>query len=148
MYLRERILKRLPRPVKRTLNIPNPNAAQQLIESAVYDYDPARYGGEALLLLASGRVSHETALAGWRSLIPFTLRTHYINAYHRELMESPNVEQIARAIVHHLPPGNDNSARPSFGGDSDSCSGHSGVTGCPQGVATNLDVALQQDDAA
>jgi thioesterase domain-containing protein/acyl carrier protein len=147
MYLCERIVKRLPRSIKNALNIPNPNAAQQLIESAVYTYDPARYGAEALLLLASGRVAHETALAGWRTLIPFTLRTHYINAYHRELMESPNVEEIARAIVHHLPPGDHSSAGP-FSSNSDSFPGNSALTGCPQGVAANLDVALQQQDDA
>ncbi len=141
IYLRERIVNHLPPSLKRSLNIPNPNAAQQLIESAVYSYGPDRYIGKTLLLLASGRVSHEKALAGWQSLVPLTLHTHYINAYHRELMDSPNVEEIARAILHHMPLGEDKSAVSLLCNSAESI-------GSSNNDPANFDIVLQQNDAA
>ncbi len=137
IYLHERIVKHLPPSLKRSLNIPNPNAAQQLIESAVYSYGPDRYNSRVLLLLASGRISHASSLAGWRSLVPFTLHTEYINAYHRELMDSPNVEEIARVIAHHLSFGCDQNATSSFQNNARS-------PGCSNSREMGLDIALQQ----
>ena len=141
LYLCERIVNCLPPPLKRSLNIPNPNAAQQLIESAVYSYGPDRYVGKTLLLLASGRVSHEKALAGWQSLVPSALHTHYISAYHRELMDSPNVEKIAGAILHHMSLGDEKSAASPFCNSPESA-------GSSDGGVRAFDVVLEQNDAA
>ena len=137
LYLHERIVKHLPSSLKRSFNIPNPNAAQQLIESAVYSYGPDRYNGRVLLLLAAGRISHASSLAGWRLLVPFILHTQYINAYHRELMDSPNVEEIACAIVHHLSFSDHNNAASSF-------RNNYGSAGATNSGDIKLDVALQQ----
>jgi hypothetical protein len=73
-----------------------------LIESAVFSYRPQEYGGTTLLFLPTEPRPHVKPFLGWQTVGLSDLHTHYVGAYHRELMEPENARDIADAIVSQL----------------------------------------------
>jgi thioesterase domain-containing protein len=78
------------------------SVAQEMIEAAASAYQPEKYDGKVLLLLASDRPPHVNFLPGWQSVVPRNLHTQYVHGHHSELTEAPNVQSVADAIVSHL----------------------------------------------
>lgn len=76
--------------------------AHDLIEAAAFDYQPERYEGRVLLLLATERIPHGEFLPGWQAIVSENLCTTFVDGYHRELMTSQNVRGIAKVILSHL----------------------------------------------
>jgi amino acid adenylation domain-containing protein len=76
--------------------------AQEKIEAAARAYQPEKYVGEVLLLLASDRPSHMNFLPGWQPLVSNNLHTRYVDGHHGELLNKTNVRSVAKAVVSHL----------------------------------------------
>jgi amino acid adenylation domain-containing protein len=76
----------------------------QLTEIAARTYQPPKYDGDVLLLLASEHPTYLDLAAGWRPLIHGKIELHYVRAYHRDFLETENAKHIARAIRSHIPP--------------------------------------------
>jgi amino acid adenylation domain-containing protein len=110
-YLRERLLKRLPRSIRANFARTEMSIAQEMIETAAYGYQPKKYEGKVLLLLVSERPPHVNFLPGWQAVIPRNLHTQYVDAHHRDLIEEPDVKGVADAILYHL---NSTSAEESY----------------------------------
>jgi amino acid adenylation domain-containing protein len=91
--------------------------AHELISSAAFAYQPDKYEGEVLLLLASEGTRHVNFLPGWQAVIPRNLHTRYVGGHHRELMTAQNVGTIADVISSHL---TSNTHEDSFTGRADS----------------------------
>ena len=72
--------------------------AQWIIETAAADYDPGRYDGRVLLLLARDRPPHVDFLSAWEKVIPFDLNIRYVSGHHNDLMKDPYVQEIAGVI--------------------------------------------------
>jgi amino acid adenylation domain-containing protein len=102
LYFREHLLRRLPSPIRSNPVRTERRIAQEMIETAAFEYQPKQYQGKVLLLLASERPPHVNFLPGWQAVIPDQLHTQYVQGHHRELIAGPYVESIADAIVYHL----------------------------------------------
>lgn len=76
--------------------------AQEMIEAAASDYEPERYEGKTLLVLASDRPPHRNYLAGWQAIVPHNLHTQYVDGHHREFLNLQNVRAIADGILSQL----------------------------------------------
>lgn len=72
-----------------------------MLNAAVLAYQPEKYEGKVLLLLASDRPPHVNLLPGWRAVVR-NLHTHYVDGHHRDLLDTRNVRNVADAIVSHL----------------------------------------------
>jgi thioesterase domain-containing protein len=68
-----------------------------MIENAAFDYQPAKYEGKVLLLLAKERDPLFDFLSGWKSVVP-NLHAFYVQGRHRELITSNNVREVANLI--------------------------------------------------
>jgi thioesterase domain-containing protein/aryl carrier-like protein len=77
-------------------------AVQQLIETAATSYQPPRYEGNVLLLLAADRAPNVNFLSGWKAVVARDLQVKYVNAHHTELTKMPHVRDVAEAIASHL----------------------------------------------
>jgi thioesterase domain-containing protein/aryl carrier-like protein len=91
------------------------SVAQGLIENAALDFEPPKYEGKVLLLLAKERDPHFNFLSGWKSVVP-NLHAFYVPGRHRELITSSNVREVANLIQSTLKEdseGEDNSWRAS-----------------------------------
>jgi thioesterase domain-containing protein len=73
-----------------------------MIEDAARAYQPEKYEGKVLLLLASDRPPHLNFVPGWKAVVPRNLHTHYVDGHHRELLDGQNVQSVADAIASHL----------------------------------------------
>jgi thioesterase domain-containing protein/acyl carrier protein len=102
LYFREHLLRRLPRSIKSNLVRTERSIAQEMIETAAFEYEPKAYQGKVLLLLASERPPHVNRLPGWQAVVPDNLHTQYVEGHHRDLLKAPYVEGIADAIIYHL----------------------------------------------
>jgi amino acid adenylation domain-containing protein len=100
--IRTRLLDRSARTVGTESADPEMSVAQEMIEAAASAYQPEKYDGKVLLLLASDRPPHVNFLPGWQSVVPRNLHTQYVHGHHSELTEAPNVQSVADAIVSHL----------------------------------------------
>jgi amino acid adenylation domain-containing protein len=76
--------------------------AQEMIEAAASDYEPERYEGKTLLVLASDRPPHRNYLAGWQAIVLHNLHTQYVDGHHREFLNLQNVRAIADGILSQL----------------------------------------------
>ena len=73
-----------------------------MLNAAVLAYQPEKYEGKVLLLLASDRPPHVNLLPGWQAVVPLSLHTHYVDGHHAELLHKDNVQSVAGAILSHL----------------------------------------------
>jgi hypothetical protein len=99
--LRSRVLKRLARETGTHYREAEIREAQEVIETAAHAYQPEKYGGTVLLLLASDRPPHMNFLPGWQPLVG-NLHTLYVGGHHGELLSKNNVRSVANAIGSHL----------------------------------------------
>ena len=102
VYLRERLLKRFARAVRTRSARTEIRVVQETIEAAARAYQPEKYEGKVLLLLASERPPHVNFLPGWQALVPRNLRTQYVDGHHRDLLTVKCARSIVDAIVSHL----------------------------------------------
>jgi|HubBroStandDraft_1064217.scaffolds.fasta_scaffold01508_2 amino acid adenylation domain-containing protein len=100
--LRMRLLTSLAREARPEPRRSEMGAAQEKIEAAARAYQPEKYEGEVLLLLASDRPPHMNFLPGWQPLIPSNLHTRYVDGHHGELLNKTNVRSVANAVISHL----------------------------------------------
>jgi amino acid adenylation domain-containing protein len=101
---RKRLFKRLSILANRTYAKTELGAAQEMIEAAALTYQPHKYQGKALLLLASDRPPQVDYLDGWRSVIAGDFHFQYVDGHHTELIRIPHVRGVAEAINSHLLP--------------------------------------------
>ena len=99
LYLRERLLKYLPRSIRPNSVRKKMSIGQEMMETAARGYQPRKYEGKVLLLLASRRPSYVNLLPGWQEVIPHNLHAQYVDGYHRDLIEEPDVKGVADAIL-------------------------------------------------
>jgi thioesterase domain-containing protein len=77
------------------------DVAHRMIENAASDYQPAKYEGKVLLLLAKERDPLFDFLSGWKSVVS-NLHAFYVQGRHRELITSNNVREVANLIQSNL----------------------------------------------
>jgi amino acid adenylation domain-containing protein len=99
-YLRKRLRKRLARTLKTKSARTEMRVTQDMIVAAVLAYQPGKYEGKVLLLLASDHPLD--LLPGWRTVVPRNLHTQYVDGYHRDLLDKTNVRTVAEAILLQL----------------------------------------------
>jgi amino acid adenylation domain-containing protein len=75
---------------------------QELIAIGSSVYQPKRYDGRVLLLLASERPPDSDVLPGWQALVPSGLHAQYLDGYHEELTEGLSAQRVVDAISSHL----------------------------------------------
>ncbi len=86
--------------------------AQEMIEAAARAYQPQKYEGKTLLVLASDRPPHRDYLPGWQAIVRHNLHTQYVDGHHRDFLEAQNVRIIADAITSQIrPTANDDAPR-------------------------------------
>jgi thioesterase domain-containing protein len=103
-YLRERLRNAPP-------SVPaiNPAATKEeilapdMMIAAMANYQPQKYQGDVLLLLAAERPPHLNFLAGWQAVVTGTLRVRYLDAHHRDLAQGAAMSAVAEAIAPYLP---------------------------------------------
>jgi hypothetical protein len=71
--------------------------------AAMANYQPQKYQGDVLLLLAAERPPHLNFLAGWQAVVTGTLRVRYLDAHHRDLAQGAAMSAVAEAIAPYLP---------------------------------------------
>jgi amino acid adenylation domain-containing protein len=101
-YFREHLLKLFARTVQTKPVKVETRVAQEILEAAALAYQPKRYEGKVLLILASDHPPHKDLLPGWQVVVPAGLHTRYVNAHHRDLLKGESVRSVAEAIVSHL----------------------------------------------
>ena len=75
---------------------------QRLIDTGVSVYQPKRYDGRVLLLLASERPPDIDVLPGWQTLVPSGLHTQYLDGYHEELTKGLSAQRVVDAISSYV----------------------------------------------
>jgi amino acid adenylation domain-containing protein len=76
--------------------------AQEMIEAASRAYQPEKYDGKTLLVLASDRPPHRDYLPGWQAIVPHNLHIQYVDGHHRDFLNPQNLRAIADAITFQL----------------------------------------------
>ncbi len=69
-----------------------------MVENAAFKYEPARYEGKVILILARERDPLFDFLPGWKSLVPRDLSAFYVQGRHRGLITPNNVREVAGII--------------------------------------------------
>jgi thioesterase domain-containing protein/aryl carrier-like protein len=100
-YMLEHLSKYLTRVLKPKFAKSENTLTQELIEAAALKYQPQKYQGKALLVLASERPPHSNILPGWQAVVS-DLHTEVLNGHHRDLFEANNARRVADAIVAQL----------------------------------------------
>jgi len=100
-YFREHLFKRVePTSTPARLEIA---VAQEMVKRAVLAYQPEKYEGKVLLLLASERSPHLDLLPGWQSVVALHgLHIQYLDGHRSDLLKLPKVRKVVDAIVSHL----------------------------------------------
>jgi thioesterase domain-containing protein len=100
-YFREHLFKRVePTPTSAGSEIA---LAQVMVRTAVGAYQPKKYEGKVLLLMASDRAPHLDLSPGWQSVVaPHNLHIQYLDGHRSDLLKAPNVRRVLDAIVSHL----------------------------------------------
>jgi amino acid adenylation domain-containing protein len=107
IYFRERLVKRFARTVRGKSARTEMRINQEMMEAAARAYQPEKYQGKVLLLLATDRPPHENFLPGWQAVVPGNLHVRYVDGHHRELVKPQNLRSVVDAIVSHLTPTTD-----------------------------------------
>ena len=100
-YVGQHIAKRFRRAVTPRSLKTETAVAQELIEAAAFAYEPQKYDGKVLLMLASERPPHVDILPGWQAVVP-QLHTEIVTAHHRDLLQAENARAVAEAIISNL----------------------------------------------
>jgi amino acid adenylation domain-containing protein len=100
--LRKRILKRLALITKKQYAKTELGIAQEIIEAAARTYNPQKYEGNVLLLLASDRPPGVDFLEGWQAVASNKLQVHYVQGHHSDLIHLPCVRSVADTIKSEL----------------------------------------------
>ncbi len=90
-----------PRSIRSRLPAIQGNIAHRVIEKAASHYQPAKYEGKVLLLLAKERDPLFDFLSGWKSMVS-NLHAFYVRGRHRDLITSDNVKEVANLIQSNL----------------------------------------------
>jgi amino acid adenylation domain-containing protein len=99
IYFREHLLPRFAR----TLRTKPADADMRVaLQAAALAYQPEKYEGEVLLLLASERPPHANFLPGWQAVVPLRLHAQYVDGHHRDLLTGEIARTVAGSIVSHL----------------------------------------------
>jgi amino acid adenylation domain-containing protein len=77
------------------------HVAHQIIINAAFDFQPAKYEGKVLLLLAKERDPLFDFLPGWKAVVR-DLHAFYVQGRHRELITPHNVSEVAQLIESNL----------------------------------------------
>jgi nonribosomal peptide synthetase DhbF len=77
------------------------HVAHRLIVNAAFDYQPAKYEGKTLLLMAKERDPLFDFLSGWKSVVS-NLHASYVHGRHLELITSNNASEVANVIQSNL----------------------------------------------
>jgi thioesterase domain-containing protein len=100
-YFREHLFKRAEpasTPARSEIAV-----AQKMVRTAVRAYQPKKYDGKVLLLLASDRAPHLNLAPGWESVVaPHNLHIQYLDGHRHDLLKAPKVRNVVDAIVSHL----------------------------------------------
>ncbi len=99
-YVREHLFKRsepASTPARSEIAV-----AQKMVRTAVRAYQPKKYEGSVLLLLASDRPPHLDLSAGWQSVVAHNLDIQYLDGHRHDLLKLPNVRNVVDAIVSNL----------------------------------------------
>jgi thioesterase domain-containing protein len=75
--------------------------AHRMIVKAALDYQPAKYEGKTLLLMAKERDPLFDFFSGWKSVVS-NLHASYVQGRHLELITSNNASEIANLIQSSL----------------------------------------------
>jgi thioesterase domain-containing protein len=102
VYLQERLNEWLARASGRKPALSDARVAQEMSETAMFRYQPEKYDGKVLLLLAAERPPHVNFLPGWEALITGKLHLQYLDAHHRDLAKAKNVRVVAEIIASRL----------------------------------------------
>jgi thioesterase domain-containing protein len=102
VYISQHLFKRLPRKVGTQSSRTEMRVAREMIEAAALSYQPEKYDGNVLLILASERPPHANFLPGWQAVVSGNLQACYLNAHHRNMLDGQNVLSVANAIRSHL----------------------------------------------
>lgn len=100
--LRARVLNRFAPAIRAKSAKTEIELTQEMIENAALAYQPPKYEGKVLLLLASDGPPRVSFLSGWQAVVPHGLHTQYVAGRHEELMNDENVRGVADVIVSHL----------------------------------------------
>jgi amino acid adenylation domain-containing protein len=92
----------LPRSIRPRFLATESNVAHRVIENAAFVYQPVKYEGKVLLLLAKERDPLFDFLPGWKSVVPRDLSVFYVQGRHRYLIASNNLREIANLIQSTL----------------------------------------------
>lgn len=99
VHFREQMLKRFSRIVARKSNRTKMRVA---LRAAALAYQPERYEGNVLLILATERPPYLDFLPGWQQVVPHSLHARYIDGHHCDLLKVKCVRSVSDAIVSHL----------------------------------------------
>ena len=105
-YMFEHLGKYFSRVLKPNFAKNETTLTQELIESAALHYEPQKYDGKVLLVLASERPPHSDILPGWQAVVS-NLHTEVLQVHHRDLFKPNNASRVADAIVAQLVSGNE-----------------------------------------
>ena len=111
----DRLLEKMPERVVKRYTKPNSHSmlsidpVHKALTLAAADYQPKKYAGKVLLLLAADHAPHFNFLEGWQTLAGETLEVEHIAAHHNDLTRLPMANHVAALINAHLC----NSTRPS-----------------------------------
>jgi amino acid adenylation domain-containing protein len=80
-------------------------AHELVVDAANNAYQPVKYEGEVLLIVAAHHAPHVDFISGWQAFVPsHLLHTHLLNAHHRELIEARHLQAAAEIILAQLRP--------------------------------------------
>jgi len=102
LNLRKRLVKHFASAASTRVAWTEVGETHEAVESAAFVYEPEKYGGEVLLLVASEGTHGVSFLPGWEALVPQSLHTEYVDGHHRELMTAQNVRSMASVITSYL----------------------------------------------
>jgi amino acid adenylation domain-containing protein len=96
--LYRRAVQYCPRSIRPKLLPIESNLGQRLLANAAFVYQPEKYEGKVLLLLARERDPLLDFFSAWKSVVSGHLAVYYLQGRHRDLMTSSNVREIANLI--------------------------------------------------
>lgn len=75
--------------------------AQEMVQMAVFKYNPKRYEGKVVLIQASERL-HMDLFPAWQEVVRKGLETKYVEGHHDDLMKDDSVQAVGKAVLESL----------------------------------------------
>ena len=100
--LRDRVFPRVHPSLEAESSRTEVKIAQEMLETAAATYQPKRYDGSVLLILASERPPHLDYLPAWQKVIPRSLHAQYFAGHHEDLVKEESAQRVGEAIHAHL----------------------------------------------